>query len=37
MGTTGWTGTNVTGATEGTLLTQAQLEFFKNQDLNIKV
>ena len=37
MGTTGWTGTNVTGATEGTLLTKAQLEFFKNQDLNIKV
>ena len=37
MGTTGWTGTNVTGATEGSLLTKAQLEFFKNQNLNIKV
>jgi len=37
MGTTGWTGTNVTGSIEGSLLTKAQLEFFKNQNLNIKV
>ena len=35
LDTTGYGGTLVAGVTEGSLLNKAQLEFFKNQNLDI--